>query len=147
MAFRRLASIAALAALIAGCASHENLARSALQESRLNDAADEVQLAVAQNPDSPEVKTLAAAVYTNRGAKFYYSHQISAARGDLERAVGYDPNYSAAWDYLGLVAFSEHNWKDAIADGARAGSLAGRPPAAYVGAARTQLGRERPATR
>jgi hypothetical protein len=43
-------------------------------------------------------------------------------------------------DYLGLVAFSAHNWKDAIVDGERAASLAGRPPAAYVETAQGQLG-------
>ncbi len=64
---------------------------------------------------------------------------MSAAQADLERALAYDPNYSATWDYLGLVAFSAHNWKDAIADGERAATLAGRAPASYVETARVQL--------
>jgi cytochrome c-type biogenesis protein CcmH/NrfG len=64
---------------------------------------------------------------------------MSAAQADLERAFAYDPNYSATWDYLGLVAFSAHNWKDAIADGERAAALAGRAPASYVETARVQL--------
>ncbi len=64
---------------------------------------------------------------------------MTAAQADLERARSYDPDYPATWEYLGLVAFSAHNWKDAIADGERAAALAGRPPAAYVATARTQL--------
>ncbi|HTW89452.1 MAG TPA: hypothetical protein VMD75_15760 [Candidatus Binataceae bacterium] len=131
----------ALATLLAGCVpAHEDLARSALQEGRLNDAAREIQFALAEHPDNPGLKRLAAAVYTNRGAKFYYAHDLDSARADLNRAVGYDPDYSAAYDYLGIVAFSSHNWKDAIVDGERAASLAGRPPAAYVETARGELG-------
>jgi tetratricopeptide (TPR) repeat protein len=144
VAFRRSLLIAALAALLAGCApTHETLARSALQENRLNDAVDEVRLALLSHPDNPDLKRLAAAIYTNRAARFYYARQIPPARADLQQALAYDPNYSAAWDYSGLVAFSEHNWKDAIADGERAGSLSGRAPSAYVEAARTQLVEER----
>ncbi len=141
VSLRKSALLAALAALLAGCAPlHENLARSALQESRLDDAAQEIQLALAEHPDNPELKPHAAAIYTNRGAKSYYAHDPASARADFNRALGYDPDYSAAYDYLGLVAFSAHNWKDAITYGERAASLANRPPAAYVETARGQLG-------
>jgi len=144
VAFRRSLLSAALAALLVGCApTHETLARSALQENRLNDAVDEVRLALLSHQDNPELKRLAAAIYTNRAARFYYAHQLAPAHADLQQALANDPNYSAAWDYSGLVAFSEHNWKDAIVDGERAGVLAGRAPAAYVETARTQLAEER----
>ena len=141
MSLRKSAWLTVLVALLAGCVPlHEDLARSALQEGRLNDAAREIQLALAEHPDNPELKPLAADIYTNRGAKFYYAHDLTSARADLKRALGYDPDYSPAYDYLGLVAFSAHNWKDAIADGERAASLAGRPAAASVESARSQLG-------
>jgi tetratricopeptide (TPR) repeat protein len=132
--------IGMLAMLAAGCVPmHQDLALTALQDGRLNDAVQEVQLALAQSPDDPQVKKLAASIYTNRAARFYYAGNMTAAQADLERARSYDPDYPATWEYLGLVAFSAHNWKDAIADGERAAALAGRPPAAYVATARTQL--------
>jgi tetratricopeptide (TPR) repeat protein len=130
----------AFAAFLAGCAPlHQDLARTALQDGRLNDAVREIQLALAAHPDDPSLKPLAAAIYTNRGARFYDAHEMTSALADLNRALGYDADYSAAYDYRGLVAFSAHNWKDAIVDGERAAALAGRPPAAYVAAARRQL--------
>ncbi|HUY18192.1 MAG TPA: hypothetical protein VMV15_03100 [Candidatus Binataceae bacterium] len=141
MALRKSALLISLVALLAGCAPlHQDLARSALQEGRLNDAVREIELALAAHPGDPKLKLLAADIYTNRAARFYYQHDLTSARADLERARACDPDYSPAYDYLGLVAFSLHNWKDAIADGERAASLAGRPPAAYVETARGQLG-------
>jgi tetratricopeptide (TPR) repeat protein len=131
---------ATLAMAIIGCAPmHANLARSALQEQRLNAAVNQMQLALAQHPADPGLKHLAAAIYTNRGARFYNQGDMTRAASDLHTALNYDPSYGAACDYLGLVAFSQRNWKDAIAYGERAASLEQRPPAPWVEAARIQM--------
>ncbi|MBF6568841.1 MAG: tetratricopeptide repeat protein [Candidatus Binataceae bacterium] len=131
---------AALALAIIGCAPmHANLARSALQEQRLNEAVNEVQLALAQHPADPGLEHLAAAIYTNRGARFYTQGNMTRAATDLHTALNFDPGYSAAYNYLGLVAFSQQNWKDAIVYGERAASLENCPPASWVGVARVKM--------
>jgi len=114
-------------------------AQSALAEGRLDDAAYDVQAALAKDPDNLSLKNLAAQIFTQRGAKEYQAGQMIAASEDFHRAIDYYPTYAQAYDYLGMLSFQQGNWQDAIKYGSLGAGYAGQPEPSYVGDARKNL--------
>jgi tetratricopeptide (TPR) repeat protein len=119
--------------------AHQDYARSALQEGRLNDAASQVQLALARHPDDPQVRSLAAQIYTASGAHLFEQGKLQAAAAEFHQAIQYDPNYGAAYDYLGQIAFAQHDWPNAISYGERGAALQNHSMPVYVVRARESL--------
>lgn len=135
-------SILSVAAMLAGCAPmHQSNAQSALAQGNYDSAATEIQAALASDPDNLQLKALAAQIFTDRGAKHYQAGEMLAAQQDFQSAVGYQPTDSRAYDYLGLIAFQQHDWQQAIDYGTRSAGYAGRPDPVYVQQAREALHR------
>jgi len=126
---------------VAGCfaQANQNAAQDALAAGRLDEAANDIQTALAHDPDNLELKKLAADIFTRRGVQYYQTGTMIAAADDFQRAVGYQPTYAMAWDYLGLIASQQHDWQKAIDYGDKAAGLEGKPDPAYVVDARKQL--------
>jgi len=139
MRMRVAASIFAIA--FAGCFAQANQrgAESALAAGRLDEAAADIQTALQHDPDSPQLKQLAARIFTQRGVQYYQSGTMIAAADDFHRAVNYQPNYAMGWDYLGMIASQQHDWQNAINYGDKGASLEGKPDPAYVDNARREL--------
>ena len=112
--------------------STRDAAQNALAAGRLDDAANDIQTALAHDPDNLQLKQLAADIFTRRGVQYYQKGAMIAASDDFQRAVAYQPNYAMAWDYLGLIASQQHDWQHAIDYGNKAASLEGKPDPAYV---------------
>jgi tetratricopeptide (TPR) repeat protein len=131
---------AAACAMLPACASIEQgNAQTELAQGNLDAAVADVQSALASNPDDLQLKQLAAQIFTQRGVKYYQSKEMLAAGDDFHRAVDYDQFYGQAWDYLGLIAFSQARWAEAIDHGHKAAELQGKPDPAYVQQAEQQL--------
>ncbi len=129
-----------LGAIFPACAMyHQSSAQSELAAGKLDAAASDVQSALASNPDDLQLKQLAAQIFTQRGVKYYQNNEMLAANDDFRRAVDYDRFYGQAWDYLGLIAFQQHRWADAIDSGHKAAELQGKPDPGYVQQANAQL--------
>jgi len=118
---------------------HQENAQNAVAQGRLDDAASEIQAAVAADPSNLLLKHMAAEILTKRGVKSYQDGQMLAARADFQSALNYDGNYAPAWDYLGLIAFSENDWSNAISYGQKAAGLSVQPDPTYVQQAEDQL--------
>jgi tetratricopeptide (TPR) repeat protein len=126
--------------LLAGCAPiNQGSAESALAQGRLDEAAADIQAAMAHDPDNLQLKQLAAQIFTRRGVQYYQKGAMIAASDDFHRAVDYYPTYAAAYDYLGMIAFQQHNWQNAISYGGKAAGLEGKPDPGYVQQARKEL--------
>lgn len=132
-----------IAFALAGCAAQINqtAAQNAYAAGRLDEAAADIQTALAHDPDNLTLKQLAAEIFTQRGLKYYQGGAMIAAQADFQRAVAYQPNYAMAWDYLGLLASQQNDWQHAIDYGTRAAGLEGKPNPSYVDFARQQLRR------
>ena len=130
-----------MAFAFAACSAqiNQSSAQQALAAGRLDEAANDVQAALARDPDNPQLKQLAADIFTRRGVQYYQSGTMIAAADDFQRAVAYQPNYAMAWDYLGMIASQQHDWQKAIDYGGKAASLEGKPDPAYVVLARKEL--------
>jgi tetratricopeptide (TPR) repeat protein len=126
---------------MAGCFAQVNqsAAQDALAAGRLDEAANDIQTALAHDPDNLQLKQLAADIFTRRGVQYYQTGTMLAAADDFHRAVNYVPTYAMAWDYLGLIASQQHDWQHAIDYGDKAASLDGKPDPEYVVDARKQL--------
>lgn len=132
-----------IACLLAGCAAvNQGSAETALAQGRLDQAAVNIQAALAHDPDNPQLKHLAAQIFTRRGAQYYQKGAMIAASDDFHRAIDYYPTYAAAYDYLGMIAFQQHNWHDAIKYGDNGAGLEGKPDPQYVEQARRELLKE-----
>jgi tetratricopeptide (TPR) repeat protein len=126
--------------ILAACAPyHQDKAQSALAQGRVEDAASEIEAALSNDPNNLEIKHRAAEIFTRRGVKEYDTGQMIAAQADFQRAVNYDPGYAPAYDYLGLIAFAEHDWHGAINYGQKAAGLQGQPDPVYVQQAQQEL--------
>ena len=130
-----------MAFALAGCVAQVNqdAAQKALAAGRLDEAANDIQTALAHDPDNLQLKQLAADIFTRRGVQYYQMGAMIAAADDFQRAVAYQPNYAMAWDYLGLIASQQHDWQKAIDYGSKAASMEGKPDPAYVELARKEL--------
>lgn len=128
---------------LAGCtaAVNQDSAQKALAAGRLDDAVANIQTALEHDPDNPQLKQLAAEIYTRRGVQYYQTGTMIAAADDFHRAVNYYPTYATAWDYLGMIASQQHDWQNAINYGNKAAQLEGKPDPAYVEQARRELAR------
>ena len=118
---------------------NQSAAQNALAGGRLDEAANDIQTALAHDPDNLQLKQLAAEIFTRRGVQYYQNRTMIAAADDFQRAVAYQPNYAMAWDYLGLIASQQHDWQKAIDCGNKAAGLEGKPDPAYVDLARKEL--------
>jgi tetratricopeptide (TPR) repeat protein len=140
---RKLGYMAAAALLslgITACAPlNQDKAQSAYAAGRYDEAAYDIQAALASDPDNLQLKELAAKIFTQRGFGYYKNGEMLAASDDFHRAVNYYPTYSPAWDYLGMIAFQQHNWQNAIDYGSKAAGLEGKPDPGYVQSARENL--------
>ena len=138
---RALLAASLITLVVAGCVAqtYQDFAQNALASGHLDAAAADIQTALAHDPDNPELKKLAAEIFTRRGVQYYQMAAMISASEDFRRAVAYEPNYSQAWDYLGLIASQQHDWQHAIEYGDKAASLEGRPDPAYVVDARKPL--------
>jgi tetratricopeptide (TPR) repeat protein len=134
------ATVMFFAVALQACAPmDQGSAQSALSEGRLDDAAYDVQAALAKDPDNLTLKNLAAQIFTQRGAKEYQSGQMIAASDDFHRAIDYYPTYAQAYDYLGMLSFQQGKWDDAIKYGSLGAGYAGQPEPSYVSDARKNL--------
>src|SRR5262250_3125598 len=130
----------ALTTALQGCAPiNQDSAQRALAEGRLDDAAYDIQAALAHDPDNLTLKNLAAQIFTQRGVKSYQSGAMIAAGEDFHRAIDYFPTYAPAYDYLGLLSYQQRNWQDAIKYGSMGAGYAGQPDPSYVRDARENL--------
>jgi len=130
----------ALTTALQGCAPiNQDSAQRALAEGRLDDAAYDIQAALAHDPDNLTLKNLAAQIFTQRGVKSYQSGAMIAAGEDFHRAIDYFPTYAPAYDYLGLLSYQQRNWQDAIKYGSMGAGYAGQPDPSYVRDAREHL--------
>jgi len=138
---RTLLAAGLMALSFAACAAqiNQNSAQQAMAAGRLDEAAYDVQAALAHDPDNPQLKQLAADIFTRRGVQYYQTGTMIAAADDFQRAVAYQPNYAMAWDYLGMIASQQHDWQKAIDYGNKGASLDGKPDPAYVALARKEL--------
>lgn len=131
-----------LAFAIAACAPlNQDKAQTAYAAGRYDEAAHDIQAALASDPDNLQLKELAAKIFTQRGFGYYKNGEMLAASADFHRAVDYYPTYAPAYDYLGMIAFQQHNWQKAIDYGSRAAGLEGKPDFGYVQSARENLRR------
>ncbi len=152
IAGRLLIAVAAAIAIAACAPMDQGSAESALAEGRLDDAAYDIQAALSHDPDNLTLKNLAAQIFTRRGVQYYQRGEMIAASDDFHRAINYFPTYAPAYDYLGMIAFQQHNWEDAIKYGTAGAGYAGQPEPGYVQDARRNLravqsGRTAPAKR
>jgi tetratricopeptide (TPR) repeat protein len=132
--------LASLAFILASCSSIvPEDGELALQQGRLDDAARQVRAALAEDPGNLQLRELAAEIFTRRGERFYAQHEMIAAAQDFQTATQYDPMYAPAYDYLGMIAFWNHNWQSAIDYGNRASELQARPDPPYVQEAKEEL--------
>lgn len=133
-----------IATLLWSCATnHEELARRALEHNQLLKADSEITKAVADNPHSNSTRELAAQIFTREGAAYLDDHQMIEGGLLFQRAIDYDPSYAPAYEDLGAIAFSHHDWQMAIRYGEIASQYSHKPPPAYVQQAREALRRER----
>lgn len=130
---------------LTGCAAQINqgAAQNALAAGRYDEAAADIQTALAHDPDNLQLKQLAADIFTRRGVQYYQNGTMIAAADDFQRAVAYQPTYAMAWDYLGLIASQQNDWQHAIEYGSKAAGLEGKPDPPYVELARKELARIR----
>jgi tetratricopeptide (TPR) repeat protein len=130
-----------LTVTFAACVAQVNQssAQTALAAGRLDEAANDIQTALAHDPDNLQLKQLAADIFTRRGVQYYQTGTMIAAADDFQRAVAYQPTYAMAWNYLGLIASQQHNWQKAIDYGGKAAGLEGKADPAYVVQARKEL--------
>jgi tetratricopeptide (TPR) repeat protein len=119
----------------------QDSAQKALGEGRLDDAAYQVQAALSHDPDNLTLKNLAAQIFTQRGAKEFQAGEMIAASDDFHRAIDYFPTYAQAYDYLGMLAFQQNNWQDAIKYGTQGAGYSGEAEPGYVKSARENLRR------
>ena len=132
----------ALTIALQGCAPiNQDSAQRALAEGRLDDAAYDIQAALAHDPDNLTLKNLAAQIFTQRGVKSYQSGAMIAASEDFHRAIDYFPTYAPAYDYLGMLSFQQRNWRDAIKYGSMGAGYSGQADPSYVRDARENLRR------
>jgi tetratricopeptide (TPR) repeat protein len=132
--------VAALSLAFQACAPiTQDSAQRALAEGRLDDAAYDIQAALAHDPDNLTLKNLAAQIFTQRGVKYYQAGQMIAASEDFHRAIDYYPTYAPAYDYLGMLSFQQRKWEDAIKYGSMGAGYAGQPEPSYVKDARQNL--------
>lgn len=136
-----LALLAAiLPCAIAACAAvDQGSAQTAFNAGRLDEAANDVTAALAHDPDNPQLKELASQIFTRRGVQYYQNGEMLAAADDFHRAIDYYPTSAMAYDYLGMIAFQQHNWQDAINYGDKGAGLEGKPDPGYVQEARKEL--------
>jgi tetratricopeptide (TPR) repeat protein len=141
MSSTAIAALAATLALeLAACAPiNQDRAQTNLAQGRLDDAVHDIQAALQHDPDNLQLKSLAAQIFTQRGVKYYQGGQMIAAATDFNTALGYNATYAPAYDYLGLIAFQQHNWEGAINYGSKAAGLEGKPDPGYVNMARAEL--------
>ncbi len=122
-----------IALVCRGCAPlHQQRAQDALALGNLDQAAEQVQAALTDDPSNLQLRHLAAEIFTRRGAKSYQDNEMLAAHDDFRRAVDYEPTYAPPYDYLGLIAFSQHDWRNAIGCGDRYAGLSGEATPLYV---------------
>ena len=136
-----VAAIAGIfAALCGACAAtHQGRAQQFYSQGRFEEAGYEIQAALSSDPDNLAIRNLAAQIFTQQGVGLYQSGDLTAAGTRFHRAIDYNPTYAQAYDYLGLIAFAEHNWEDAIRYGDQGAGYSGQPAPGYVAQARTEL--------
>jgi tetratricopeptide (TPR) repeat protein len=144
MRVMRKARSAAVATILAGmlcaCAPiNQDRAQTAYAQGRYDDAVNDVTAALSHDPGNLQLRNLAAQIYTQRGVKYYKDGQMLAASNDFHNAIGYDPTYAPAYDYLGMLSFQQHSWQDAVNFGDKAAGLEGKPDPDYVNAARKEI--------
>ncbi|MGH7932096.1 MAG: tetratricopeptide repeat protein [Candidatus Binataceae bacterium] len=133
-----------MAVAVSACSAvHQDRAQQYFAQGRYDEAANEVQAALAKDPNNLEVDQLAAKIFTQQGYQRYKRNEMISASQDFQRAIDYYPTYAPAYDYLGLTAFSQGNWQDAVKYGSAAAGYSGQPEPLYVQQAREQLRRVR----
>jgi tetratricopeptide (TPR) repeat protein len=131
-------AVVMIAGVYACAPLHQASAQDAMAQGRLDDAGTEIQKAIADDPSNLQLKHLAAEIFTRRGTSYYKNGEMIAAEDDFRRAVDYEPTYAAAYDYLGLIAFSKHDWLNAINYGDKYAGISGEKAPLYVQQAREQ---------
>ena len=86
-----------IAFFLAGCSAqvNQNAAQNALAAGRLDEAAADVQTALAHDPDNLQLKSLAADIFTRRGVQYYHQGAMIAASARMSaRAARRSPSAS-----------------------------------------------------
>jgi tetratricopeptide (TPR) repeat protein len=129
-----------LAALYVACAAtHQGRAQQFYAQGRFDEAGYEIQAALADDPNNLAIRNLAAQIFTQQGVTLYQAGDLTAAGTHFHRAVDYYPTYAQAYDYLGMIAFAEHNWEEAIRYGDQGAGYSGQPAPGYVAQAQANL--------
>lgn len=137
--FAFLTGLAMAAAISACSAVHQGRAQQYFAQGRYDEAATEIQAALAKDPNNLQLDQLAAKIFTQQGYQHYKRNEMISASQDFHRAIDYYPTYAPAYDYLGLIAFSQGNWQDAVRYGSAAAGYSGQPEPTYVRQARAQM--------
>ncbi len=137
---RLILALVSLAGVIYACAPyHQENARYQLSTGNPENAAYEIEAALRSDPKNLQLKHEAAEIFTRRGQQEYDRGEMIAAQADFMKALYYEPTYAQAADYLGLIAFSQHDWQNAISYGKKAAGLTGQPDPTYVLQAEEEL--------
>ncbi len=136
----RIGAIAGLSVvLLSSCAAtHQDRAQEFYRQGRFDEAGYEIEQASADDPDDPTIANLAAQIFTQQGVAKYKIGDYFGAGNYFHRAIDYSPTYGPAYDYLGLIGFAEHNWRDAIRFGNQGAAYSGQPVPGYVALAATE---------
>lgn len=118
---------------------NQDRAQTEFAQGRYDDAVNDVTAALAHDPGNLQLKSLAAQIFTQRGVQYYKNGAMLAASNDFHNAIGYDPTYAPAYDYLGMLSFQQHDWQDAVNFGDKAAGLEGKPDPDYVNSARKEI--------
>lgn len=107
-------------------------------QGRLDQADDEIEQALSDDPDDPTIANQAAKIFTQEGVAKYKTGDYPGASTFFRRAIDYCPTYGPAYDYLGQIAFAKHNWSDAISYGNEGAAYSSQPVPGYVELAKVQ---------
>lgn len=136
----RKAMIAGAMALMCSCTmTHQDLAQQYYSQGRLDQAEYEIQKALSAEPDNLAIDHLAAQIFTQQGVGRYKKGEMISAGNYFHRAIDYYPTYAPAYDWLGLTAFAQHDWANAVNYGSQGAGFSGRPEPGYVKSARQEL--------
>ncbi len=133
-------ALAALICLVPACSAIlDDDGEVALKQGRLDDAARQVRAALADDPGNLQLRELAAEIFTRRGEDYFQRREMIAAAKEFHTAIEYDSMFGPAYDYLGMVAYWNHDWQNAVDYGNRASELESRPDPPYVQQAKQEL--------
>jgi tetratricopeptide (TPR) repeat protein len=136
--------VAGAMALMWACTmTHQDLAQQYYSQGRLDQAEYQIQKALDAQPNNLAIDNLAARIFTQQGVAHYKRGEMISAGNYFHRAIDYYSTYAPAYDYLGLIAFARHDWRNAIRYSSQGAGYSGKPEPGYVQLARQELSKVR----